>query len=127
MLVNILELNITQKKKTNKQTKLAFFNINLTLDVTVALAILLFFNHILLLYKVLEAKVSKSIILKPFLWTQSIMLQLHKLDNIQCDNLEHLAYLNGVLNTYIKAQAMDINKIYEQFIKRLQYYLSIPI
>ncbi len=55
------------------------------------------------------------------------MLQLHKLDNIQYDNLKHLAYLIEVSNTYIKAQAMDINKIYEQFIKRLQYYLSIPI
>lgn len=94
----------------------------------VALAILFFFlNHILLLYKVFEAKVSKYIILKPFLWTQIIMFQLHKLDNVQYDNLKHLAYLTEVSNTYIKAQAMDINKIYEQFIKRLQYYLSIPI
>lgn len=55
------------------------------------------------------------------------MFQLHKLDNVQYDNLKHLAYLTEVSNTYIKAQAMDINKIYEQFIKRLQYYLSIPI
>jgi hypothetical protein len=81
-----------------------------------------FLNHILLLYQVLEPKVSKSIILKPFLWTQIIVLQLHKLDDIQCDNLKHLAYLNGVLNTYTKAQTMDINKIYEQLI-----YKKTPI